>query len=96
MDGKVSEIKGKEKTKKRWEKSSRIGDDESRVTVREIENGYLITKYRSWKDDEGWHSDEDEVFSKSNPLEKDEEASDKPSIKDLYTSIFGEGQSLTD
>lgn len=97
MEDKLSQSdKVKEKPKKRWEKSTRIGDDENRTTVRQIENGYIVNKYRSWKDNDGWHSEDEEVFSKDNPLEKDDEASDKPSIKAIYENLFGTGTNLTD
>ncbi len=46
------------------------GNVRKSVTVRKIENGYLICRYKSWEDKEGkYHSEDKEFFSKTNPLE---------------------------
>jgi hypothetical protein len=96
MEDKVDGLKSKEKETKVWRKSIKIGDTEDSVEVRKISNGFLVVKNKSYKNDDGWQYDTKEEFSKTNPLENDGDATDKPSIKDLYTGMFGEGTDLAD
>lgn len=45
-------------------------NEEKRTTVKEIKNGYIITRSISWEDKDGrYHSDSEEIYSKDNPLE---------------------------
>lgn len=96
MEDKLTSSPQEQKPVTSWRKSTRVGEDEETVDVEKISNGYLICKRKSWRDkDKGYQSSEEKVFSKTNPLEKDPEAKDKSKdIKDLYTSLFGEGTPL--
>ena len=42
-----------------------------RISVREVENGFVVDLYKSWDDPEKGYQSEDKTFiSKTNPLEK--------------------------
>ena len=45
---------------------------EKRVSVEEIENGFLITQYKEWEDNKGWHSEQKKFYSKEDPFIKTE------------------------
>ena len=87
--------KDNKKPLKRWTKSIRIGEDTTEIEVKEISNGYLIRKSRSYKNKDGWQYDDVEEFSKTNPLEEDGDAKEGDSIKEMYEGLFGIGESLT-
>lgn len=75
-----------------WSKSVKTGDHEVTVKVRQITNGYIIKKSKSWKDKEGNYQYEDaEEFSETNPLEEKEEekVSNENKIEHLYKGLFG-------
>lgn len=46
------------------------------VSVEEIKNGYVISKYTSWEDDKGYHSEDEKWYSKENPFEEVEDNED--------------------
>ena len=45
---------------------------EKRVTVEEIENGYIIIYSKEWEDKDGWHNEQKKVFSEEDPFIKTE------------------------
>jgi hypothetical protein len=56
-----------------WSKEERIGDTCKSITVEKVENGFVITKYKSWQDPEkGYQSESKKIISKENPLDDDE------------------------
>ena len=100
MEDKMSSIsedvkKDNKKPMGRWTKATKIGDDEVEIVVDEIVNGFLITKNHSYKDKDGYQYDSVKEFSETNPLESGKEATKGKSVKELYTSMFGIGESLT-
>jgi hypothetical protein len=53
-------------------------NEEKRTTIKEIENGFIITRSISWDDDKGYHHDEKQFYSETNPLESvDKSLADK-------------------
>ena len=53
---------------KRLTVSKSDGDKDVRITVEEIENGYLITRNKDWKDGDEWKYETKKYYSKENPL----------------------------
>jgi hypothetical protein len=48
----------------------RDGDTSNTITVEQIENGFLITKNKEWKDKKSeWHYECKKYYSEKNPLE---------------------------
>lgn len=53
-----------------WSREEQIGDVCRIVKVEEVENGFIITKSKSWEDPEkGYVYKEKKILSKTNPLE---------------------------
>jgi len=62
--------------KKRWSKEETKDDVTKRIEVEEVENGYVISKSKSWQDKEkGYQYVCKKYISKTNPMEvqKDED-----------------------
>ena len=100
MEDKMSSIsedvkKDNKKPMGRWTKSIKIGDDTTEIVVKELVKGFLVTKSHNYKDKDGWQYDDIEEYSETNPLADDTEATKGKSVKELYTGMFGIGESLT-
>jgi len=53
-----------------WSREEQVGDICRRVKVEQAENGFIITKSKSWEDPEkGYTYKEKKILSKTNPLE---------------------------
>lgn len=53
-----------------WIREDQVGDVCRRVKIEEVENGFIITKSKSWEDSEkGYTYKEKKILSKTNPLE---------------------------
>lgn len=78
------------KAQKRWSKSESNNDGGKDITVREIENGYIIEIHKwSESEEDGYKSTNKEIYSKTNPIEeKDPEKEDVEfsldSLKDMF------------
>jgi len=75
------------KKKTSWSKSIDKGDDHKSIRVEQVENGYIITHERDYKDSKGKYQYETKKYiSKTNPVEKDsdfkEEINEKESLFD--------------
>lgn len=73
----------------RWSKRVTIGDDSTTIEVEQIENGYLVTKSRDYRDKNGNYMYEvKKAFSKTNPLEAEaaitKETDGLKAIRDLF------------
>jgi hypothetical protein len=66
MENKEVAVSGKKKTYGRWEKSTTVNGKTTRISVQEVENGYIKTV--SIEDENGW--DEKKYISKENPMEE--------------------------
>ena len=78
------------KPKGTWSKRVENGDNSEEIRVKEIMNGFLITKNKNWRDEKGeYHYDTEEMFSKENPLEEKEKPADDKKIETLYKGMFG-------
>lgn len=79
-----------DKPKKRWEKSITTEKGSKTITVREVENGYIVCKSMSKDTDEGYEHDSKEYISKENPI-KDMEGFEEfaESSKKEETDLFG-------
>lgn len=65
----INSIISKER-KEIWSREEEIGDVCRRVKVEKAENGFIITKSKSWEDPEkGYTYKEKKILSKTNPLE---------------------------
>ena len=40
------------------------------ISVREIENGYILREYTSWEDKKGYHSESKETYYEEDPMKK--------------------------
>jgi hypothetical protein len=76
------------KAKQSWSKSLETGKLTEKITVSEVENGFLVThcKYGEGKDG-GYMSEEKKYITKENPLEEEEE---KQSFADSLKYIMSE------
>lgn len=73
-----------------WSKRIKKGDTSEEISVRQIINGFLITKSKSWKDDNGnYQYDDVESFSETNPLEEKEKPTNDGKVETLYKGLFG-------
>ncbi len=86
----INESKAPEKEKvTRWSKRVTIGDETTTIEVEKIENGYLITKSRDYRDSTGAYMYETKkMFSKTNPLEAEalitKDTDGLKAIRDLF------------
>lgn len=78
-----------------WRKSITKDNITKTVEVRKIENGYIITagshgRKKNDKGEEEWFDTTKEIFSKTNPLEdeEDEFKSEKKMIQDMKKSLY--------
>lgn len=78
------------KPKGSWSKRVEKGENSEEIRVKEILNGFLITKTKNWRDEKGnYQYDTEELFSKTNPLEENkEETSSDSKVETLYKGLF--------
>lgn len=78
------------KAKGSWSKRIEKGEDSEEIRVKEIMNGFLITKNKNWRDEKGeYHYDTEEMFSETNPLEEKEEVANDKKVETMYKKMFG-------
>ena len=68
------------------------GDLTKRISVREIENGYLVSVEKYGDTGKGWKSDTKEYYSKTNPLDTETKADNffdrtEQSIKEMQDTF---------
>lgn len=73
----------------RWEKSIRNEKSEKCLTVREAENGFIIT-IRNVTFEPAWKEDEKIYISVKNPLEKESPVDEKSEVKNAIDEALEE------
>lgn len=73
-----------EHNKKRWEKSQTADGMTKRISVEEVENGFVITmeKYGQSGEDEKYTSECKKYISKTNPLKQEDEKTEEQSAEE--------------